>query len=135
MNASNEMLQSPIVINRLSLFLRVSGLILFIGTVTLAARLIWEQTVWTWERGPQMIGYSPGPWLWCHSAVVPVCANSVDACSRGFDRTKSFEEETNREDKMGRLGTCRITLRCDGVARWILAEGIHLSNGRVTARW
>jgi len=24
----------------------------------LSARLIWEQTVWTWERGPQMVGFS-----------------------------------------------------------------------------
>ncbi len=24
----------------------------------LASRLLWEQTVWTWERGPQMVGFS-----------------------------------------------------------------------------
>lgn len=31
---------------------------LFIGSACLAARFIWEQTVWTWERGPQMVGFS-----------------------------------------------------------------------------
>jgi hypothetical protein len=25
---------------------------------SLAARLVWEQTVWTWERGAQMVGFS-----------------------------------------------------------------------------
>jgi hypothetical protein len=28
------------------------------GTAVLAARLIWEQTVWTSQRGPQMVGFS-----------------------------------------------------------------------------
>lgn len=34
------------------------GIIPLIGTALLAARLIWEETVWTWERGPQMVGFS-----------------------------------------------------------------------------
>jgi ankyrin repeat protein len=34
------------------------GAVPLIGTALLAARLIWEQTVWTWERGPQMVGFS-----------------------------------------------------------------------------
>lgn len=29
-----------------------------VGTLGLAGRLGWEQTVWSWERGPQMVGYS-----------------------------------------------------------------------------
>jgi len=28
------------------------------GIWLLAARLVWEQTVWTWERGAQMVGFS-----------------------------------------------------------------------------
>jgi len=42
----------------LPLWLRVSGVIVFVGSAILSARLIWEQTVWTWERGPQMVGFS-----------------------------------------------------------------------------
>lgn len=30
----------------------------FLSTALLEGRLIWEQTVWTWERGPQMVGFS-----------------------------------------------------------------------------
>ena len=43
---------------RLPLWIIGSGAIVFIGSATLAGRLIWEQTVWTWERGPQMVGFS-----------------------------------------------------------------------------
>lgn len=28
------------------------------GIALLTGRLIWEQTVWTWQRGPQMVGFS-----------------------------------------------------------------------------
>jgi len=34
------------------------GAFALIGSAALAARLIWEETVWTWERGPQMVGFS-----------------------------------------------------------------------------
>jgi Ankyrin repeats (3 copies) len=34
------------------------GAVPLIGTALLAGRLICEQTVWTWERGPQMVGFS-----------------------------------------------------------------------------
>jgi len=34
------------------------GLLAMPGSAALAARLIWEQTVWSWERGPQMVGFS-----------------------------------------------------------------------------
>lgn len=34
------------------------GVVPFVGTTLLTGRLIWEQTVWTWERGPQMVGFS-----------------------------------------------------------------------------
>jgi hypothetical protein len=43
---------------RLPVFAQFTGAMFFIGTVTFVGRLIWEQTVWTWERGPQMIGFS-----------------------------------------------------------------------------
>lgn len=36
----------------------ISGATFFLGTLVLFCRLIWEQTVWTWERGPQMVGFS-----------------------------------------------------------------------------
>lgn len=39
-------------------WLLASGLIPVIGTILLAARLIWEQTVLTWQLGPQMVGFS-----------------------------------------------------------------------------
>ena len=34
------------------------GFVLLLGSSALAARLIWEQTVWSWEQGPQMVGFS-----------------------------------------------------------------------------
>jgi hypothetical protein len=58
MNASNEGAQSQTVVARLPLWLRISGTVILVGSAMLSARLIWEQTVWTWERGPQMVGYS-----------------------------------------------------------------------------
>lgn len=36
----------------------IIGFVLILGSATLAGRLIWEQTVWTWARGPQMVGFS-----------------------------------------------------------------------------
>jgi hypothetical protein len=33
------------------------GFVLLLGSGTLAGRLIWEMTVWTWESGPQMVGF------------------------------------------------------------------------------
>ena len=43
---------------RVRWWLLALGVIPLIGTTLLAGRLIWEQTVWTWERGPQMVGFS-----------------------------------------------------------------------------
>jgi hypothetical protein len=43
---------------RVRWWLLALGVIPLIGTALLAGRLIWEQTVWTWERGPQMVGFS-----------------------------------------------------------------------------
>jgi Ankyrin repeats (3 copies) len=43
---------------RLPVWARNVGVLFFIGSAVLFARLIWEQTVWTWERGPQMVGFS-----------------------------------------------------------------------------
>ncbi len=42
----------------LPLWVRLSGASFFLGTAALFGRLIWEETVWTWERGPQMVGFS-----------------------------------------------------------------------------
>jgi hypothetical protein len=43
------------------------GLLLMLGTLGLAMRLIWEMTALSWEQGPQMIGFSlahgNGPFL------------------------------------------------------------------------
>jgi hypothetical protein len=36
----------------------VAGFFAMLGTAALAARLIWEQTIMSWEQGPQMIGFS-----------------------------------------------------------------------------
>jgi hypothetical protein len=58
MNTVNENSCPQIVVTRLPLWLRVSGVVLSIGTAMLTARIIWEETVWTWERGPQMVGFS-----------------------------------------------------------------------------
>src|SRR5271154_1266597 len=43
---------------RVRWWLLALGVIPLIGTTLLAGRLIWEQTVWTWERGPQLVGFS-----------------------------------------------------------------------------
>jgi len=48
----------PVAVARVNWLLVVLGVVPFSGTALLAARLIWEQTVWTWERGPQMVGFS-----------------------------------------------------------------------------
>jgi len=58
MNTSHESAQPQTTIARLPLWLRLSGAPIFIGSAMLSARIIWEQTVWTWEQGPQMIGFS-----------------------------------------------------------------------------
>jgi hypothetical protein len=57
MHSSNEGVQ-PRPVARLPLWLSILGGIVFIGSAILAGRLTWEQTVWTWERGPQMVGFS-----------------------------------------------------------------------------
>lgn len=39
-------------------FLVWCGLPVALLSALLAVRLVWEQTVWTWEQGPQMVGFS-----------------------------------------------------------------------------
>jgi ankyrin repeat protein len=46
------------VLDRLPLWLRILGVIAAPGAVFLAARLIYEQTLLTWRRGPQMVGFA-----------------------------------------------------------------------------
>lgn len=55
---SNREIQSQEPVTKLPLWLAILGMVIFVGSTVLAARLIWEQTVWTWERGPQMVGFS-----------------------------------------------------------------------------
>jgi hypothetical protein len=45
-------------------WLIATGILLILGSVALAVRLIWEMTSLTWKYGPQMIGFSlaHGPW-------------------------------------------------------------------------
>jgi hypothetical protein len=57
LDSSSEIVQ-PRALARLPLWFRILGAIICISSATLAGRLIWEQTVWTWERGPQMVGFS-----------------------------------------------------------------------------
>lgn len=57
MDSSGELVQ-PRALARLPLWLSISGAIVCVGSAILVGRLIWEQTVWTWERGPQMVGFS-----------------------------------------------------------------------------
>ena len=75
---------------RVRWWLLTLGVIPLIGTALLAGRLIWEQTVWTWERGPQMVGFSLAhgssavlllaPFLlafWAATALVVIITNLV----------------------------------------------------------
>ncbi|HEY0701545.1 MAG TPA: ankyrin repeat domain-containing protein [Candidatus Acidoferrales bacterium] len=39
-------------------WLNILGVAILAGAGVMAARMVWEQTVWTWERGPQMVGFS-----------------------------------------------------------------------------
>lgn len=40
------------------MWLRFGGCVAVVATGALAVRVGWEQTVWSWERGPQMVGFS-----------------------------------------------------------------------------
>ncbi|MGH9739164.1 MAG: ankyrin repeat domain-containing protein [Candidatus Acidiferrales bacterium] len=40
------------------LWLDIAGIGILAGSTVLTVRLVWEQTVWTWEQGPQNVGYS-----------------------------------------------------------------------------
>jgi Ankyrin repeats (3 copies) len=75
---------------RVRWWLLALAVIPLIGAALLAGRLIWEQTVWTWEQGPQMVGFSlahgPGavlflaPFLlgcWAAIALVVIVTNLV----------------------------------------------------------
>lgn len=51
-------LQEPNATKSLPLVLLAIGCVLMLGSLVLAGRLIWEMTSLTWQRGPQMIGFS-----------------------------------------------------------------------------
>jgi hypothetical protein len=38
--------------------LKFIGIPIVAAAWVLAARLVWEQTVWSWDRGPQMVGFA-----------------------------------------------------------------------------
>jgi len=56
--SSNEVFQSYTAAARLPIWLRVSGVLVLVCSVAFGVRIIWEKTVWTWEYGPQMVGFS-----------------------------------------------------------------------------
>lgn len=58
MITSTEESANPMVAPPVRWWLLALGALPLIGSALLAGRLIWEQTVWTWERGPQMVGFS-----------------------------------------------------------------------------
>lgn len=58
MDLPNDSSQSIGSVARLPLRLLIFGSVLFVGSAILCVRLIWEQTVWTWQLGPQMVGFS-----------------------------------------------------------------------------
>lgn len=58
MTTTTENSANPVVAPRVRWWLLGLGAVPLIGSALLAGRLIWEQTVWTWERGPQMVGFS-----------------------------------------------------------------------------
>lgn len=58
MNAANENSQQQTTFARLPVWLLFAGTVIIVGSAILFARLVWEETVWTWLRGPQMIGFS-----------------------------------------------------------------------------
>lgn len=48
----------PTAIKALPIALLGFGLVLILGSIILAGRLIWEMTLLTWQYGPQMVGFS-----------------------------------------------------------------------------
>lgn len=44
--------------NNGQLWLDIVGIGILAGSTVLTVRLVWEQTVWTWEQGPQNVGFS-----------------------------------------------------------------------------
>lgn len=55
---NTEQIEQTVAPIRVRWWLLVSGVLPVLGTALLTGRLIWEQTVWTWQRGPQMVGFS-----------------------------------------------------------------------------
>ena len=45
-------------VSQLPTWLTLTGLVSVLGTAALAGCLVWEQTVWTWDKGPQQVGAS-----------------------------------------------------------------------------
>jgi hypothetical protein len=55
---SSKVSEHPVAKVRSRPWLIALAIVPLVGTALLAARLIWEQTVWTWKLGPQMVGFS-----------------------------------------------------------------------------
>jgi hypothetical protein len=57
----------------LSVPVLILGICVMLGSALLAGRLIWEMTLLTWERGPQMIGFSLAHGAGALLFFAPVC--------------------------------------------------------------
>jgi hypothetical protein len=90
MTTDTEESAKPLPAVRVRWWLLALGAVPLVGTALLTGRLIWEQTVWTWERGPQMVGFSlaHGPYvtllvapfllaLWGAVALVLIVVNLI----------------------------------------------------------
>jgi hypothetical protein len=58
MTTDTEESAKPLPAVRVRWWLLALGVVPFGGASLLTGRLIWEQKVWTWEREPQMVGFS-----------------------------------------------------------------------------
>lgn len=61
MTTTTEDSTNAVAAPRVHWWLLALGVVPFVGTALLTARIIWEQTVWTWERGMAAIT-SPMPY-------------------------------------------------------------------------
>jgi hypothetical protein len=57
----------------LSVPVLILGICAILGSAMLAGRLIWEMTLLTWERGPQMIGFTLAHGAGVLLFFAPVC--------------------------------------------------------------
>jgi hypothetical protein len=106
MNTPNEGGRSGAAVARLPVWSRITGVLFFVGTAILFARLIWEETVWTWERGPQMVGFSlahnTGAILFAFPLVLIIWTTSLIALTV-WNLTKKKRISRTRWVALGRM--------------------------------